>query len=233
MMMLYEYQERLMDKERLVKEMELALPLTELRALKAQFEQEKREFLQKQKNMADLKREADLRDDRAKGILERTAALEKKLYDGAITNGRELSQMEAHIALLRQDREEEEKEGRKLRGILERESRELGRIAATLKQRQQQFEELKTLLNDKKVAYEQRIALVSREIEVLMGGLDQEELRWFHGEREGYRGTPLALLEEGGVCNGCHRRNPAFLVREAIARPKTVRCDFCGRFLCG
>ncbi len=229
---LYAYQEKLADKERLVKEMESSLPLVELRKLKTEFDAEKALFLQRQRNIAELKKGIHQKGDQAEMISEKIRTIEKLLYGGTITNGRELSALEEQGKSMLLEKDRSEKEILKIEEILEKENNELAQIAGALKQRQQQFVEMKKILSNKKEEYEERIRLITVELEALSKNIDKEELEWFYAERGEYQGKPLALVVNGDICNGCHRRNPPFLVKEAIAKPKTVRCDFCGRFLC-
>ncbi len=230
---LYEYQEKLLGKEKLQREMEQSLPLSDLKRLKAEFEVEKAGYLQSQKNSTELKRELHLKDGEKAMLIERIATIEEKMYSGTITNGRELSAMEEKGKNLRLEQERAENEISRIQEGLEKEREELVKRSTAIKQRQQQFGEVKDSISSMRTEYEEKIAVFTEELEALAEKISETDMEWFLVERDRFQGKPLALVTDGNICTGCHRRNPQLSVEKAVVDYRAVRCDFCGRFLCG
>lgn len=229
---LYEYQEKLAAKEQLMKEMEQSLPLTELRRLKVAFDKKKHVFLEHQKSLEGIKKDVKQKKEQAKVLADKITANESLLYGGTITNGRELSSLEEKGKFLQQEEERLTSEAAAFEEKLGQENHRLSEIAYDLKKLQHQFQKLKKDIGAKKSLYENQIAAMAQELQDMKQNIPQKDLDWFYAEKDGFQGKPLALIIHGDTCNICRRLNPPSLVEQALAHPKTVRCDCCGRLLC-
>ena len=159
------------------------------------------------------------------------AKVERDLYSGRVGNPKELSAMQADIAML---------DG--TRGRLEDEM--LGLLEAVEQLEQQERDGVRALdaanaaLAAQVAAYEKAADADDREIAALTArratlaeGLEEEFIRRYDRLRERKGGVAIVAVR-GGICEGCHTVVPERVQRRLEDDPDTLAaCDGCGRLL--
>jgi predicted nucleic acid-binding Zn-ribbon protein len=169
-------------------------------------------------------------DSEAEGVRAKAAAIENKLYGGAVRNPKELEDYQADLISLRGQLSK--REDALLEVMLELEEAE-----ADLREAQATLAEVEESWKAEQASLRQTRAKLREEIETLEAkrgrqadGMDAAALRLYQALRERRQGTAVAVVERG-LCQGCRISLPMSVVQKARAGAGLVQCVSCERIL--
>ena len=186
-------------------------------------QEESERLLQVQSNHKDQQLEIE-------SLRERSARLEEQLYDGSVSNPRDLESL-AH-------------EASTARAALERFDAELLELSVQAEESQINRDALEKQLGETRSAWESRQAELKKEIErnakeregvaaqrdKLASTLDHASLQMYDGLRRSKKGLAVAKVERG-LCQGCRMSLPTQQLQTVRRGQTTVLCSSCGRML--
>jgi predicted nucleic acid-binding Zn-ribbon protein len=180
----------------------------------------------------EVSREERRLDDDARGLEQRAAEVEKRLYSGEVSSPRELQAMQADIEQLRRHRssvEDEELAQMERRETLDN---EVAQIEAQLAEIDADLQAQRDALRVQEAALDEEIAGERRVRDQLVGEVTPAMLQLYDRCRTEARGVGVARLV-GRTCQGCHLDIP-FTEAEQIRREAegtVAHCDNCGCIL--
>ncbi len=161
---------------------------------------------------------------------ERAAELESHLYDGQITNPRDLESLEVEVASVKRMLDEQDSE------LLEI-SIEIDDSQKKHAEMEQQFVETKAKWEAKEAELTQLMTRLKAERERLAGRreelaatVDPASLRQYENLRRSKGGVAVAKVERG-LCQGCRMALPTMHLQQVRTGRQTVLCSTCGRIL--
>lgn len=160
----------------------------------------------------------------------RSETLETQLYDGSMTNVRDLEALQQEAATVRRLIGQDEALFLELAIQLEESqakcadlARELADIKSRWEIRQVELAQIiEKLAADRKDYESQRSKLAE--------GVDQTSLQRYETLRRSKRGQAVARVERG-LCQGCQMALPTHLQQRVRSGRQTVNCSSCGRML--
>lgn len=169
-------------------------------------------------------------DWEAEEVRAKAAAIENKLYGGAVRNPKELEDYQADLISLRG--ELSKREDALLEVMLELEEAE-----AEVREAQATLAEVEESWKAEQASLQQTRAKLKEEIETLEAkrarqadGMDAAALSLYQVLRERRQGTAVAVVERG-LCQGCRISLPMSVVQKARAGAGLVQCVSCERIL--
>jgi len=179
------------------------------------------------------KLESNLQDNELnlKSIETKKQNFEKKLYDGQITNPKELSGIEKEIEMLGKSRAKLDEQILELYEKIESKRTDINKLEALLIQFRQH-------VSDKVSKYQAK----HKELTALVEKLNQERqkqlaavtdraiLQRYEAIRSRHKDTGLATVENG-KCGGCHVGLTSFTQRQLMEGKQYQTCESCGRIL--
>ena len=161
---------------------------------------------------------------------ERAAELEGRLYNGQITNPRDLESLEVEVASVKRMLDEQDSE------LLEI-SIEIEESQKKHTEMQQQFVETKAQWEAREAELNQLVARLTAQREGLAGRraelaatVDPASLRQYENLRRSKGGVAVAKVERG-LCQGCRMALPTRHLQQVRSGRQTVLCSTCGRIL--
>jgi predicted nucleic acid-binding Zn-ribbon protein len=201
----------------------------DLKALKAEIERERAEFVRLKETYNGLKKKLKTKEMDVTAANEQVDILGNKLYSGAITNVKEINTSNIKLDSLKStiNRTEDEilnimEELDNLRGVLEVKSTELNKKAG-------EFRELHATY----LADQQKIKSVLAQLPLLRDNiLDKLDIELWNKYQEMKKrlNDPLARVEKG-ICLGCRMGIPFNQLRLLKQGVEMVHCSNCGRLL--
>jgi len=201
-----------------------------LQAIRAGFDADKKKLAHLQSVIAGLEAHAAEADSRRADLEARLARENQALYDGSVTNSRELKARENQLESL----------SKKLKAANDEKARDLEQLAQTQEQAgklrqgltdmQVEFSCIKGIYQIKQEERDARGRQLAEEKEALLAGVDADSLAWFESHRAAFAGTPVACLDKHCICSGCHTMVPQSTYKRA-AQGQTAVCENCGRTL--
>ena len=163
-------------------------------------------------------------------LQERSTRLDAQLYDGTITNPRDLEALE--------------QEATNTRESLEKQNAELLELSAQAEESQSRRDMLAKELSDARASWQVRQAelegqvercnseaeTVSTQREDLAATLDPSAIQRYEGLRQAKRGVAVAKVERG-LCQACRMSLPTQQQQLVRIGRETVLCSSCGRML--
>lgn len=159
---------------------------------------------------------------------EARAAVRDKLYGGAITHPKELTQLEARLAELQQSIERQEKELLQAMELLETLRAQERKVKAGAEKAANELKLARERLEHRQSEWDIAEALLQQEIDELRAATDRSLLALYDNKKRTTNGEPLAVVRHG-VCGGCGLELP-LSVRALQGRGIAV-CEHCGRIL--
>jgi len=201
-------------------ELNAALGMEELEAA---LQEENERLLRVQGNHKDQQLEIE-------GLRERSARLEEQLYNGTVSNPRDLESLQHEASTAR--------------AALERFEGELLELSVQAEESQLNRDALEKQLEETNSAWQSRQAELQREIErhaterevvaaqrdQLASTLDFASLQLYDGLRRSKKGLAVAKVERG-LCQGCRMSLPTQQLQNVRRGQNTVLCSSCGRML--
>ena len=182
------------------------------------------------KQLGEINRESDRLEGEMKILDQKIEREEKRLFSGAVSNPKELSALQAEIAMLKRKRGELEDallevmvqrdDAAATEERLEEERRSASSEVDSLR------EQVSTLTGD----IERELAEHSSERERLVADIPDDLLALYDSLRHSKNGVGAAALR-GDTCEGCHTTLPAREVERLRSEGGLQRCDNCRRIL--
>lgn len=169
-------------------------------------------------------------DLEVKGLANKIATEEKKLYSGKVLNAKEAANLQDEVASVR--RRHGEREERLLEAMLEAEEAEalvnqkqseLARVEAEWKADQEELKQKQNSLNSTLAELQERRPSMT-------GGINADELAQYEKLRAKKAGRGIVAVKNG-VCQGCGMTLSNNRVQKARAGTQLVYCSTCGRIL--
>jgi uncharacterized protein len=163
-------------------------------------------------------------------LSEKITDAEKRLYSGAITNPKELRDLEADLASLR--RRSKALEEQELDAMIVSEAAEGQVVAAETRLQQAEAAALETqgALLDEREHRQARVAQLGGEREAVNGAIGAEDRQLYLRLRQSKQGRSLAKLAEGS-CSACGEEVSSSRLQEVRRAATLVRCSCCERIL--
>lgn len=161
---------------------------------------------------------------------EKVADAEKRLYSGAITNPKELRDLEQDLASLRRRREAVEEQ--ELEAMIGAEGAEGETVTAETRLQQTELETLQTqgALVEERGRLQGRVTQLACEREAVNGSISIEDQLLYQRLRQSKNRRPVARLDEGN-CAACGEETSSARIQEARRGATLVRCSGCERIL--
>ncbi|MEE0776969.1 MAG: hypothetical protein U0M15_07940 [Bacillota bacterium] len=227
---IYEYQEKLMEKETLQKDLGQLARGTKLLQIKNQYRKEKQRFLKIRRaidGVAADQRQAEATLKAQAGLAQ---SMETALYDGTIKDPKELSFMENKVRETKQAMESSQKELAKIAETLQTEISRYRDTAMVLKSLQRQFEESQKTLKQQHAALDQQITALEEELTTMAQEIDPETLGNFLSQRKYHQGRLYSMVIHGNTCGCCYQKMPRPILNR-LKSGKRIVCDHCDRIL--
>ncbi len=162
---------------------------------------------------------------------ERSTRLDEQLYDGSVTNPRDLESMEQEATNVRNALEKVDAQLAKL-GLRAEESqgrcddleKQLAETSSTWKKRRTELEEELKSSNAE-------ISLVASQRDEMAAILDPASVQQYENLRRTKGGLGVAMVERG-LCQACRMSLPTQQRQKVRSAHLTVLCSSCGRILC-
>jgi uncharacterized protein len=154
----------------------------------------------------------------------------KRMYDGSVSNPKELQSLAAEVESL-QHRKSRTEDGviEKMEQGEELDAR-LGPIESEVATGRQRLQELEDTSGRELVEIEQELKARTGEREALARELDEELVGLYEDLRRSKKGVGAAALVDG-VCQGCHQKLSAVYL-DRLKRDEGIRrCEYCRRIL--
>ena len=163
-------------------------------------------------------------------LTQKSAAEEKRMYDGSIANARELESLQHEIENLRKRRSDREDELLALMEVLE----DLEAKASTAEARTAELRSAADALGgeaDRELTEIDRdLAARGAERDAIVPDIDPEVLELYEELRVQKKGVGAAALIDG-VCQGCHEKLSAMELDRLKHADGVKRCEYCRRIL--
>jgi len=162
-------------------------------------------------------------------ISSKLAEIEKKLYDGSISDIKQLSYMNKEAQDIKRESTKLEKE---ILNLME----ETDKLGQELQQIMDTYDKLKNEIDNNSKKYESMIVQIKNEIkrekiiiDKISSKLD-EDLRNKYAILKASKGKVLAQVYDG-KCDGCHMSIPLCIMSKLKNKDEITYCDNCGRIL--
>ncbi len=228
---IYEYQEMLCKKEELEQEITTLAQNSDLPALRHDFRIEQKRLAALGEKIKELNATEKRKKQEIQAKTEQAANTEKQIYDGSVTNPREIQALQGKYEELKNQIHKGRKEIKELEKIITKEKNELNQIAKNLKQLQSQFHSSQENLKKAHESLKEKVEICAKELETMTADINKEVLSCFLSRRHSAGGRLYAVVKPGGSCSVCHRTLTKHTLDQLDAG-KTVCCDNCNRYLC-
>ncbi len=225
---LYDLQQVLLEEKKLKRQLALLKEDQKLPALRKALEALEGDHKDKRENINIKSRELKKVEDQAGKVQRQRQEYEKKMYDGQITNAKELEQMQRKVMQLQ--KEEIQLEEKILNLLIEiDEDREVEeRTSRELKEKKKELKDYESEYND-------IVASLSAEIE--KAGIESKELKQLADAKLYARFEAIAKQSGGigiveikdGICGGCQVALSAYVLEKVWGGKGIVFCENCGR----
>lgn len=162
-------------------------------------------------------------------ISSKLAEIEKKLYDGSISDIKQLSYMNKEAQDIKRESAKLEKEILNLMEETDKIGQELCEVMDT-------YDKLKDEINNNTKKYEAMLVEIKNEIKREKIIIDRISLKLDENLRNKYatlkatKGKVLAQVYDG-KCDGCHMSIPLYIMSKLKNKDEITYCDNCGRIL--
>jgi predicted nucleic acid-binding Zn-ribbon protein len=195
----------------------------EIVALRARVEELRVAARAAQAAQKDVELEAD-------DLKSKIAPVEEKLYGGTIRNPRELSDLQADIAQLKQHLSTVEDRGLEALGASERADSDLREATAELEAMEAAWREEQAELAERIDRLSAEIAIYERQRKDQAAEIEPPLVKTYEHVRRAHQGRGMARLDRN-LCLGCRISLPVSTVNRARAGAVVVQCPNCERIL--
>ncbi len=161
---------------------------------------------------------------------EKITEVEKHLYGGAVTNPKELQDLERDIESLKHRRATLEE--KQLEALIKAEAAEALKVAAQtdLQHAEAEAAKLNSHLLDEQTGWLARVQRLEGEREAIYAGVAADDQETYEHLRRSKNGRPVSRLEDG-VCTACGVAPSSVRSQNARQGGELVRCGNCDRIL--
>lgn len=184
-----------------------------------------------------LKAEIAKLESRMAAFVDRVAELEGRIekekqamYDGSVTNPRELAAREGQLESLESKLETVQNDREERKNQLLNKQDEAAKLRASLTDMKEEFSRIRDLYQVKQEERDGRRQQLLAEKEVLVQQIDADSLAWFESVKDNFAGAPIARLDKAQICSGCHTMVPPTTYKRTALGQRTF-CENCGRTL--
>jgi predicted nucleic acid-binding Zn-ribbon protein len=156
--------------------------------------------------------------------------LEKRLYQGTVTNPKELEDLQQDIESLKRRRSELEDQALEAMTALEEAQAALEEAERAIQALTGSWETEQESLHVRQERAEREIAVLEEQRAAQAEGIEPSLLRLYDRLRAARQGRGVAKVE-GGACQGCRISLPMSLLQRARAGSEIVQCNNCERIL--
>ena len=161
---------------------------------------------------------------------ERTEVLETQLYDGSMTNARDLEALQHEAASVRHLLEQDESMSLELSIQVEEARSRGGNLNQQLAETRALWESQQVQLNQRVEELRAEQGEYERQRELLAARFDPATLQRYETLRKSKGGRAVAKVERD-LCQGCRMSLPTQLRQRVKSGRQTVNCASCGRML--
>ena len=161
---------------------------------------------------------------------ERTEVLETQLYDGSMTNARDLEALQHEAASVRHLLEQDESMSLELSIQVEEARSRSGNLNQQLAETRALWESQQVQLNQRVEELRAEQGEYERQRELLAARFDPATLQRYETLRKSKGGRAVAKVERD-LCQGCRMSLPTQLRQRVKSGRQTVNCASCGRML--
>ena len=158
---------------------------------------------------------------------QRIEAAETKLYNGTITNSRELGDLQADIGMLKRQRDEEEERLLYVFEELEQTEGELRTLTTRLTAAERKWESDQAYMTEERHDMQREIAELSVKRNAMASHVPPADLALYTHVRKRHAGHAVAIMRDG-TCVSCRVALPSKLATDVRAAKTSVRCPSCG-----
>lgn len=202
----------------------------QLRSIRSSFEAEKQKLAQANAAIAKLEKQIETLEKRKADLAARIDKEKQAMYDGSVTNARELDARKNQLESLQYKAETALKDKNEQQAALIKKQEEAGKLRQTLTEMQVEFSRIRDIYQVKQEERDGRGRHLEDEKAALIANIDADSLKWYEAQRGRFAGTPVAFLNRQRICSGCHTMVPLSTYKRAAAGVKTL-CENCGRTL--
>ena len=158
------------------------------------------------------------------------APVEEKLYGGTVRNPRELSDLQADIAQLKQHLSTVEDRGLEALGAADQAEKDLRAATAELDALEAAWREEQAELTERVELVSGEVAILERQRQEAAADIEPDLLKTYDHVRRAHQGRGVARLDRN-LCLGCRISLPVNTVNRARAGVIMVQCPNCERIL--
>lgn len=202
----------------------------QLRSIRAGFESGKERYGKLNAEIAKVEGRLKASAGRLEELEGKIAQEKQAMYDGSVTNARELAARQSQLANMESKLEEAQNDRAQRRQQLMAKQEEAAKLRASLTDLQTDFSRIRDLYQLKQEERDVRCRQLTEERQALLPEIDAVSLNWFESARDKFAGAPVARLDKSQICGGCHTMVPPATYRRAAQGQRTC-CENCGRTL--
>lgn len=202
----------------------------QLRSLRASFEVVKQKLAQVNATIAKLEKQIEALGKRKTDFEERIDKEKQAMYDGSVTNARELDACKTQLESLQTKADQAQRDKNEQQSQLIKKQEEAGKLRHILTDKQVEFSRIRDIYQVKQEERDGRRRQLEEEKVALTEQIDTDALAWFNVQRERFAGTPVAFLNRQRICSGCHTMVPQSTYKRVASGISTL-CENCGRTL--
>ena len=179
-----------------------------------------------------LEAELQQRDNQleAESRRERSEVLETQLYDGSLTNARDLEALQIEAANVRHLIEQDEALSLELSIQIEEAQSKCASLTLELTEVKARWEVQQVELNERAAALRAEQSEYEKQRETLASRFDPATLQRYETLRKSKGGRAVAKVERD-LCQGCRMSLPTQLRQRVKSGRQAVNCSSCGRML--
>ena len=202
----------------------------QLRALRKSFEADKQKLAESKAATAKIEGKIASVGKRISDFESRISKEKQAIYNGSVTNTRELNARQGQLESLEGKLENAQNEKSEHQQQLSKKQDEIEKLRHTLVDIQSEFSRIRDIYQVKQEERDERGRQLAAEKEALVSQIDADSLAWYEKQRDKHAGTPVACLNKQRICSGCHTMLP-FTAYKRAAAGQRILCENCGRTL--
>ncbi len=182
------------------------------------------------KQLEELRREQDRMEGEIQILDQKTQREESRLFSGGVSNPKELSALQAEVAMLKKKRGELDDTLLEVMVQKDEASATEARLRSEQEQASKERDALSRVVADLTSGIDRELEEHRQERAVVAAAVGDDLLATYERIRAQKGGVGAAALR-GGTCEGCHTQLPAREVEEIKSQGGLHRCDNCRRIL--
>ncbi len=201
-----------------------------LKRIKSEFEQKKEQLRTSAMERKTAEDKLHSLQNRFSEFKDRIAKENAAVYDGSVTNAKELAAREAQIANIEEKLQLLQNQQNALNVAIETAVEKISSLRQDMADQSEKFNATRAIYLQKCDQWNQNINNINDSKKEITAQIEQSWLDWFNANYQKFDGSPVAMLKEDHVCSGCHIIVPPITYKRTVLG-KNTRCDKCGRLL--